>query len=135
VAGARRDIEKDLGLMGVAEDTPLPEQSYLGAIDQVKQLYRAGRFEAALVEVDDLLRLYPTDPKLYEMRGTLLDRLGKFDLAIRSWKQALRLEPTNTSLRKVVERKNAVRSLASPQGARAVDEANRGAGKPEGGKP
>jgi hypothetical protein len=111
---ARRDIERDLGLMGARDDVPEPEQSYLGAIDQIKQLYKGGRFEAALLEVDDLLRVYPTDPKLYEMRGTLLDRLGKFDLAVLSWRQALRIDPTNASLKRVVEKKTAIRSLASP---------------------
>ena len=66
--------------------------------------------------MDDVLKLYQTDPKLYEMRGTLLDRLGKADLAFKSWNQALRFDPANQVLRRFVERKQAGRALASPQG-------------------
>jgi len=80
----------------------------------VKQLYRVARYEAALLEVDELLVVYPTDSKIHEMRGTLLDRLGRTDLAIRSWNQAIRLNPGNESLRRFVERRaNTKRSPAS----------------------
>lgn len=112
--GERREIEGTLGVVP-AED-PLPERdtSYLAALDHVKQLYRTARYEAALLALDELLKQYPTDPRLYEMRGTLFDRIGQPDLAIKSWNQALRLEPSNVSLRRYVERKQQRRGLASP---------------------
>ena len=75
-AAKQREIERQLGLRPAEEDTPVADTSYLGAIDLVKQLFRKGRYEAGLIEIDSLLRRYPTDPRLYEMRGTLLDRLG-----------------------------------------------------------
>lgn len=108
----RREIEKSLGLVPAADPSPASDYSYLAAIDHVKRLYRAARYEAALLATDELLREYPTDPQLYEMRGTLFDRIGKPDLALRSWNQALRLEPTNVTLRRFVERKQQIRRFA-----------------------
>jgi Flp pilus assembly protein TadD len=79
----------------------------------VKQLFRNGRFEASLIEVDHLVKLYPTSGRLFEMRGTLLDRLGYGKLAVRSWKQALEFEPRNLSLKKMIEKREAQRNVAS----------------------
>lgn len=112
--GERRQIEQGLGLMPSEDSVPAADESYLGALDHVKQLYRTGRYEAGLVEIDGLIRQYPTAPRVHQMRGTLLDRLGQSDLAIKSWKQALRLDPKNDSLRKFIERREQKRSLASP---------------------
>ncbi len=104
-AAQRSEIERGLGLMASDETTPMQARSYLASIDKVKQLFRTGRHEAALLEVDDMLRSYPTNPKLYEMKGTLLDRLGQAELAVDSWNQALRYDPKNESLRRFIERK------------------------------
>ncbi len=110
----RREVETGLGLAESPEGAPESDRSYLASLDHVKQLYRAARFEAGLIELDDLVRAYPTDAHLHEMRGTLLDRLGRTDLALKSWNQALRLNPGNESLRRFVERKQQKRSIASP---------------------
>jgi tetratricopeptide (TPR) repeat protein len=112
--GQRRDIEQGLGLMPAEDSTPQADSSYLAALDHVKSMYKVGRYEAALVENDGMIRSYPTDPKLYQMRGTLLDRLGQTDLALKSWNQSLRFDPKNSPLRKFVERREQKRSLASP---------------------
>ncbi len=109
----RHEVEQGLGLVPAEEPTPEADTSYLAGIDHIKQLYRNGRYEAALLESDDIVKSYPTDPKIYEMRGTLFERLGRGDLAVKSWNQALRLNPANQTLRKFVERKQQ-RSLASP---------------------
>lgn len=101
----RREIEMGLGVVPSDEDAPSQDQSYLAAIDYVKQLFRSGRFEAGLLELDKMVRTYPTDPKIYEMRGTLLDRLGYPDLALKSWDESLRINPKNGSLREYVNRK------------------------------
>lgn len=112
----RREIENGLGLAAVMDETPESDGSYLAKIDKVKQLFNMGRFEAALLEVDPLIRQYPTNPKLYEMRGTVLQKLGYQDLAIKAWGQALEFNPGNEGLRKFVERQKYVQSrrLASP---------------------
>ncbi len=114
----RREVEKGLGLMPSDDDTPEQDRSYLAGIDRNKQLFRAGRFEAALIENDEMLRSYPTDPKLFEMRGTLLERMGKPDLALRAWSQALRLNPNNLSLKRFIERR--VPAAAAPNSGGAT---------------
>lgn len=111
--GDRNDIEQTLGVMASTDSTPRADKSYLAGMDRIKRLYRDGRYEASLLEVEDLLVDFPTAPKLYEMRGTLLDRLGRSELAVRSWQQALRLEPRNLALKKYIDRKRATRGLAS----------------------
>ena len=112
--GERRSIEEGLGVMASDDSVPNQDQSYLGALDNVKLLYRNGRYEAGLVELDSMIHQYPTSPKLHLMRGTLLERVGQGDLALKSWNQALRLDPKNASLRKFIERKEQARRLASP---------------------
>lgn len=112
----RQEIEKNLGLAATEESASESDTSYLAQMDKIKQLYNMGRFEAALLEIDPMIRVYPTNPKLYEMRGTILDKLGYLDLALRSWNQALEFSPSNESLRKYIDRKKSVQSrrLASP---------------------
>ncbi|MCM0606972.1 MAG: hypothetical protein KA715_12855 [Xanthomonadaceae bacterium] len=112
----RREIENGLGLAPTQDETPDSDGSYLAKIDKVKQLYNMGRFEAALLEVDPMIRQYPTNPKLYEMRGTVLQKLGYQDLAIKAWGQALEFNPSNIGLKKFVDRQKYVQSrkLASP---------------------
>lgn len=111
---ARREIEAEMGLQPVEEDLPRGDKSYLGALDRIKSLFREGRYEAALLESEDMLRDHPTDPRLHEMKGTLLDRLGYADLARQSWAQSLKLQPSNEPLRRFLERRG-VRMPASAQ--------------------
>lgn len=112
--GGRREVEAGLGVMPSEDGPPAADYSYLATMDQIKKLYKNARFEAALLETDQLLRAYPTDSKLYEMRGTLYERMGRMDLALRSWNQSIRLDPGNLSLKKYVERKQGrVRETAS----------------------
>jgi len=101
----RHEIEQGLGLVTADNETPEHDGSYLASIDHIKQLYRMSRYEAALIETDEMIRTYQTDPRLYEMRGTLLDRVGRTELALKSWNQALRFEPGNAALRKFVDRR------------------------------
>jgi len=110
----RRDIEQSLNLTPSDDDTPQKNApSYLASMDQIKQLYRNNRYEAALLQTDDMIKMYQTDPRLYEMRGTLLDRLGRRELAIKSWTQALKLDPGNGSLRKFLDQKQVSSTVGS----------------------
>lgn len=102
----RDQIEKDLYLYP-SEETIFQDQtpSYLASMDRIRMLFRTARYEAALLESDQVLKEYPTDPKIHEMRGTLFDRIGQRELALQSWNQSLRLNPKNTALRRFVDRK------------------------------
>lgn len=110
-----REIEKGLNLNASEDDSPAEgNQSYLASLDHIKQLYKATRYEAALLEIDEMVRLYQTDSRLYEMRGTLLERLGRRELAMKSWSQALRFDPKNEVLRKFIDRKQFRSAAGAP---------------------
>jgi tetratricopeptide (TPR) repeat protein len=112
---SRQGIERTLGLTG--EDLSHQENtSYLARLDHVKQLYKKSRFEAAILEIDEMISFYPYDPKLHRMRGTLLDRMGKSDLALRSWKQALELKPEDQGLSTFIQRREKQLSRAPASG-------------------
>ncbi len=108
----RHEIEQNLGLQP-SDEAPNMDESYLAKLDVVKQLFRTKRYEAAMIEIDQLVKSYPTNSRLYEMRGTLLDRMGYQDLALRSWKQAIELDPTRVTLKKTIEKREQQRSVAS----------------------
>jgi tetratricopeptide (TPR) repeat protein len=108
----RAEIEQGLGLVPTDEQGPTNDHSYLASLDRIKQLYRLGRYEVGLLETDEMIRHYPTDPKLYQMKGTLLDRVGKSDLALRSWTQSLRFDPQNAGLRRFIERRQQKASMS-----------------------
>lgn len=111
----RNEIEQGLGLHP-EEGGGTVDQSYLAKIDIVKQLFKNARFEAALIELDRLVQQYPNNGRLYEMRGTVLDRLGYTDLAIKSWRQALEFNPNRLGLKKLVEKREQQRNIASERG-------------------
>ena len=108
----KREIEQSLGLQE-NDELPNMDQSYLAKVDVVKQLFRNNRHEATLIEIDKLIKDYPTNAKLYEMRGTVLDRMGYKDLALRSWKQSLEFRPNQLALKKIVDRRELQRGVAS----------------------
>ena len=108
----KREIELSLGLQE-SDELPNMDQSYLAKVDVAKQLFRNNRHEAALIEIDKMIKDYPTNAKLYEMRGTILDRMGYKDLAVRSWKQSLEFKPNQLALKKMVDRRELQRGVAS----------------------
>lgn len=88
--------------------------AYISGLERLKAYFRAGRYELGVMETDSMLRLYPVAPRLHQMRGTLLERIGHRSLAIKSWRRALELDPGNAPLRQYVEQREQGRSLASP---------------------
>ncbi len=113
--GKLRQIEQGLSLGPIEDSTAEPaNMSYLASLDHIKQLYRVTRYEAALIELDEMIQIYQTDAKLYEMRGTLLDRLGRRELALKSWNQALRFDSKNEALRKFIDRKQLRIAVGAP---------------------
>jgi hypothetical protein len=115
----RNQIEQGLGLIPNPDDVPDTDQSYLAGIDKIKQLFILRRYEAALIETDAMVKSYPTDPRLYEMRGTLLSRLGHEDLALKSWEQSVELNPSNESLKKFMNRRRSISSVPSRRGVQS----------------
>jgi hypothetical protein len=62
------------------------------------------------------VQIHPNNGRLFEMRGTVLDRLGYTDLAIKSWRQALEFNPSRLGLKKLVEKREQQRNIASERG-------------------
>jgi tetratricopeptide (TPR) repeat protein len=118
LATRQMEIEKTLHLTPIEnpllDDSKTP--SYLATVDRIKQLYNNSRFEAALLEIDDLLKQNQNDPTLYQMQGTLLDRLGHRTSALKSWQQSLKLNPSDHSLKKFIQQKEtqAIMGSGSP---------------------
>ncbi len=63
----------------------------------------AGRYEEALVLVSGAMVQLVGDAEWYERRGRLLQRLGRIELAVASYRRALELKPQNPTLREYVQ--------------------------------
>lgn len=69
------------------------QKSYLGSLAKVNELYRAKRFELALVELVRLEQQFPEDGRIYAMKGSLLVRLRKIPQAREAYERALTINP------------------------------------------
>jgi hypothetical protein len=78
--------------------------SYTMGISEVKHFYKSRKYEVALVKINHLISFYPNSPQLYKMKGTVLKKLGSYDLALSSWQKAYELAPTDKSLKVGIDR-------------------------------
>lgn len=69
------------------------QKSYLGGLARVNELYRARRFELALIELVNLEQAFPEDGRIHAMKGSLLVRLRKLPQAREAYQKALALNP------------------------------------------
>jgi len=89
------------------EDRPAPSrQSYFLGIDKVKRLYRAQEYEAAIVLLTKLNRMYPRDPQLMSMTGTVYLQLGNTELARRYWEETLKVQPNRRDVLEALKQLN-----------------------------
>ena len=101
---AREDQALTDKIIGVnSRGGPSQSPSYVMNIEKINQLYRDNDFEYALVEINNLLAFYPTDTKLYKMKGTILFKLGNYQLAEKAWLRASHLAPDDAVVRKGLE--------------------------------
>lgn len=122
-----RDRATDTALMDSAfgaggADGPRQAPSYTLGLAKVNDLYKARKYEFALVELNTLLVFYPNSPKLHKMKGTVLVKMRNLPLAELAWIKALELDPRDKSVRAGLERlqRRIVQSGASPSGAEPV---------------
>ena len=73
-------------------------KSYLGTLAKVREMYASRRYELALVELVDLEASHPKDARLFAMKGSLYQKLGKPKLARESWQKALALDPDDAAV-------------------------------------
>jgi hypothetical protein len=102
------------------EANPAPDRrSYVRGLDDVKRLYRAGRYEAAAQYLKELDVDYPNDPKIMSMLGTVYLKIGQEDLARQYWERVLQIEPGNREVIEALKQLNARRG-AQPAAPRVA---------------
>jgi hypothetical protein len=87
-----------------ADKPPAAKASYLLTLARVKDMYRARKYELALVELVELERQYPEDEHILSMKGSLAERLGQKQMAREAWQQALRINPYNLAILEALQR-------------------------------
>lgn len=89
------------------EDKPAPtRRSYFLGLEKVKRLYRAQKYEVAVVFLKKLEKDYPNDLKIMSMMGTLWLKLGQKDLAREYWEKVLAIDPTNKAVIEAMKQLN-----------------------------
>lgn len=103
-AGEQKGVDPFAG----TEDQAAPtRRSYFLGIDKVKKLYRAGKYEVAIVFLKKLERDYPSDLQVLSMMGTLWLKLNQPELAREYWEKVLKIDPTNRSVVEALKQLNA----------------------------
>lgn len=80
--------------------------SYLLGIEEVRRLYKIGKYELAMVRLKKLDEAYPDDEKILSMKGTLWLKLGREDLARKAWERVLQINPDNKQVVEALKRLN-----------------------------
>ena len=97
------------------EDKPAPSrQSYFLGIEKVKRLYRARKYELAVVFLKKLEADYPNDVQIMSMMGTLWLKLNQPDLAQKYWEDVLKVDPNNKAVRAGLKQLTERRGEATP---------------------
>lgn len=66
---------------------------------QAEELYRQGKFSAALSEYENLLKTYPNNPFVYYNIGNCYFKMGSRGLAVANYYRAFRLNPRQNDIR------------------------------------
>ena len=89
------------------EDTPAPSRrSYFMGIEEVKKLYRARRYEIAIVYLKKLERDYPNDVQIMSMMGTLWLKNNQPELAREYWMRVLEIDNNNPGVIQALKQLN-----------------------------
>ena len=80
----RRPVPKTIDLSGPGSDV---------SFDEGLTLFEQGRFAQARVKLERCVAIAPNDFECHKLLGAVLDRLGDWKHAVRSYKEYLRLAP------------------------------------------
>jgi tetratricopeptide (TPR) repeat protein len=83
-----QEEEADADFAEARRRDPATAAEYLGG-----QAMRRGKFDRAVGEFNQLVRLRPNDPRGYAGRGTCHEALGELDQAVADYTEAIRLQP------------------------------------------
>lgn len=73
-------------------------QSYLVGLEKARQLFKARKYELAMIALKSLDQDYPNDLTIKSMLGTLWLQLNQPVLARESWEAALKINPNNRTV-------------------------------------
>lgn len=73
-------------------------QSYLVGLEKARQLFKAKKYELAIIALKSLDNDYPNDVTIKSMLGTLWLQLNQPGLARESWEAALKINPNNRAV-------------------------------------
>lgn len=73
-------------------------QSYLVGLEKARQLFKAQKYELAIIALKSLDQDYPNDITIKSMLGTLWLQLNQPVLARESWEAALKINPNNRAV-------------------------------------
>ena len=100
-ARARGDVDAALGWLDKIAAAQ-PEAVWVPR-ERIELLEGAGRDELALASVSAVMTQLGGDADWHQLRGRLLVRLGRTELAVEAYKRALALKPQNPSLRSYLQ--------------------------------
>jgi hypothetical protein len=95
--GAQSSAQKSKKMQKNAQPAPT-RQSYLINLEKSRQLFKAGKYELALVALKSLDQQYPNDVTIKSMIGTLWLQLNQPELAREAWESALKIDPNNRTI-------------------------------------
>ena len=73
--------------------TMKPQQLAQAQIDSVIALYSNGEIQEALDSVETLIKSYPNEALLYNVRGACYADLGQLDTAVKRYDKTLAIKP------------------------------------------
>lgn len=78
---------------------PVESPSLILGLSKISNYYKRKEYEAALIEINNLIPDYPNIPRLYKMKGSILIKIQDFALAEKAWQKALDLDPRDATVR------------------------------------
>lgn len=76
--------------------------SYLRGVDLITELYKKQRYTDALVELGPLIEQYPSQSRLFVMRGTIYRKIQEPKSALKAYQKAAQLDKGNLDLQTMI---------------------------------
>jgi len=80
----------------------LENLSYLRGVDLISELYKKQRYTDALVELGPLIEQYPSQSRLFVMRGTIYRKIQEPKSALKAYQKAAELDQSNVDLQTII---------------------------------
>lgn len=86
-------------------EKPIPRDGpgFRERLVEIRSHFARGQLDVAQVELNRLLAMYPNDPELLAMQGSLAWQQGDRDLARDIWRRVLEMDPSNVAVQRMLE--------------------------------